>query len=69
MHRYTAVVERDAKTGLLVGHIPGWPGAHSQAATVDELRENLQEVVAMLLEDGEPQLVTEFVGTETVEVA
>ena len=69
MHRYTAVVERDAETGLLVGYVPGWPGAHSQASTVDELRENLQEVIAMLLEDGDPQLVTEFVGTEIVEVA
>ena len=54
---------------MLVGHVPGWPGAHSQAATVDELRENLREVIAMLLEDGEPRFVTEFVGTETVEVA
>jgi predicted RNase H-like HicB family nuclease len=69
MHRYTAVVERDSETGLLVGYVPGWPGAHSQAATADELRENLREVIAMLLEDGEPRLVTEFVGTETVEVA
>jgi predicted RNase H-like HicB family nuclease len=69
MRTYTAVVERDATTGVLVGYVPGWPGAHTQADTLDELRANLREVVELLLEDGEPQLQTEFVGTETVEVA
>jgi predicted RNase H-like HicB family nuclease len=66
---YTAVVERDTETGLLVGHIPGFRGAHSQAATMEELEANLAEVVAMLLEDGEPHLEAEFVGTQTVRVA
>ena len=46
-----------------------WPGAHSQGATLDELQANLQEVVAMLLEDGEPQLEAEFIGTQTIRVA
>jgi len=69
MRNFTAVVEKDADTGLFVGYIPGWPGAHSQGATLDELRENLLEVVAMLLEDGEPKLEAEFVGTQTLRVA
>jgi hypothetical protein len=30
------------------------------------LNQNLREVVAMLLEDGEPQLDTEFVGIQTI---
>ncbi len=66
---FTAVIERDTQTGLLVGYIPGFRGAHSQAATMEELEANLAEVVAMLLEDGEPNLETEFVGTQTVRVA
>ena len=69
MRSYTAVIERDPATGLFVGYVPGWPGAHSQGGTVDELRENLEEVIAMLLEDGEPTLEGEFVGTQTVKVA
>ena len=69
MRSYTAVVERDTETGLLVGHIPGFRGAHSQAAIMDELQANLVEVVAMLLEDGEPHFETEFVGIQTVRVA
>lgn len=68
MKTYTAVVEKCPQTGLFIGHIPGFIGAHSQGATMDELHENLREVVEMLLEDGEPQLETEFVGTQLVAV-
>lgn len=69
MRTFTAVVERCHDTGLYVGHVPGFPGAHSQGATVDELAENLKEVVAMLVEDGDPVLETDFVGTQNVVVA
>lgn len=69
MHAYTAVIERCPDTQLYVGYVPGFPGAHSQAETLDELNANLQEVIAMLLDDGEPKLETEFVGTQTVIVA
>lgn len=68
MKTFTAVVERDADTGLFVGWVPGFPGAHSQGETLDELRANLREVVEMLLEDGVPELKSEFVGTQTVDV-
>ena len=56
MRNFTAVLEKDADTGLYVGCVPGWPGAHSQGDTLDELRKNLEEVITMLLEDGEPKL-------------
>ena len=69
MRSYTAVVERCADTGLFVGYVPGFPGAHSQGETLDELRENLREVIAMLLEDGEPELESQFVGTQAIEVS
>lgn len=68
MKSLTAVVERDSETGLLVGYVPGFPGAHTQAASLDELQSNLQEVIEMLLEDGEPQLEAEFVGIQTISV-
>ena len=66
MKEYTAVIEQDPETGLYVGFVPGFPGAHSQAATLDELNTNLREVMGMLLEDGEPILEGEFVGTQRV---
>ena len=69
MRTFNVVVERDPDTSLFVGYVPGWPGAHSQGKTLDELQRNLQEVIAMLLEDGEPRLESEFVGVQTVRVA
>lgn len=69
MKTYTAVVERCPDTGLYVGYVPGFPGAHSQAETLDELNRNLQEVIEMLLEDGEPILEGQFVGTQTVTIS
>ena len=68
MHTYTAVVERCRETGLYVGYVPGFPGAHSQGETLDELNANLREVIALILEDGMPRMVGEYVGTQTVVV-
>lgn len=69
MRTYTAVIERDPDTGVYVGFVPGFPGAHSQGESLDELQAKLQEVITMLLEDGEAPLETEFVGTQTIRVA
>ena len=69
MKNFTAVIERDADTGLYVGWVPGFAGAHSQGETLDEPRSNLQEVIEMLLEEGDPRLDSVFIGTQTVEVA
>ncbi|MFO7976172.1 MAG: type II toxin-antitoxin system HicB family antitoxin [Candidatus Hydrogenedentota bacterium] len=68
MRTFTAVVEKCPDTGLYVGYIPGFAGAHSQGETLDELRRNLNEVVTMLLEDGEPTLESEFAGLQTITV-
>ena len=69
MRTFHVVVERDPDTGLYVGSVPGWPGAHAQGASLDELERNLREVIEMLLEDGEPVLESEFVGVQTIQVA
>jgi len=62
------VVERDLDTAQLVGYVPGWPGAHTQGADIDELQQNLGEVIEMLLEDGEAVLESEFVDVRTIQV-
>ncbi|MFH1096029.1 MAG: type II toxin-antitoxin system HicB family antitoxin [Candidatus Desantisbacteria bacterium] len=69
MKTYTGVIEHCSDTGLYVGYVPGFPGAHSQAETLDELHQNLQEVIEMLLMDGEPKLESEFIGIQNVMVA
>ena len=65
---WTAVIEYCKDTNLYIGHIPGVSGAHSQGATLDELNANLREVLHMVLEDGEPDLKTEFVGTQQITI-
>ena len=66
MKFYTAVIERCPQTNLLIGYIPGIPGAHTQAETLDELQDNLKEVLSLILEDGEPVVESEFWGTQLV---
>jgi len=55
MKTFRAIVEKCPQTGLYVGYVPDFPGAHAQAETLDELQENLCEVLSMLLEDGKPE--------------
>ena len=50
---FAAVIEYCKDTNLYVGYVPGISGAHSQGATLDELNSNLQEVLSLIMEDGE----------------
>ena len=68
MRTFTAIVEQDSATNLYVGYVPGFPGAHSQGETLDELHENLREVIEMLLEDKQVIFNTTFVGTQQIVV-
>ncbi len=69
---FTAYIEYDPDIKLYCGTIPGLPGAHSQGATLDELRLNLQEVIELILEEqrsrGEPVVVEPFVGIQQIAV-
>ena len=51
MFKFTAYIEKDPETGYYVGIVPGIPGAHTQAESLDELNENLKEVVELCLEE------------------
>ena len=64
---YTAIIEQDTATGYYVAYIPDLPGAHTQAETLEELKDNLQEVVALVLEDNPDQTPeSHFIGTQLV---
>ncbi|MEN9897561.1 MAG: hypothetical protein RLZZ66_1210 [Pseudomonadota bacterium] len=69
MKTFTAIVEQCIETGLYIGFVPGFSGAHTQAETLDELNQNLKEVIEMLLEDGVPAIENRFVGLQNIEVA
>jgi predicted RNase H-like HicB family nuclease len=64
-------VELDTETNLYVGIVPGVPGAHTQAATLDELQENLKEVLELCLEENKEMntKLPKFVGLQQIEVA
>ena len=51
MRTFSAYVEWDPETKLYVGIVPEVPGAHTQAATLDEWRTNLEEVLELCLEE------------------
>ena len=71
MRTFTAYVEFDPETKLYVATVPGLPGAHTQAQSLDELQMNLKEVVELCLEEfeGSPDQLPRFVGIQSVEVA
>ncbi|MDA8165097.1 MAG: type II toxin-antitoxin system HicB family antitoxin [Desulfobacteraceae bacterium] len=71
MRTFTAYIEWDPETSLYVGTIPGIPGAHTQAASLDELQANLKEVLELCLGEykGELQDLPTFVGVQQIEVA
>lgn len=71
MTTLTAYIEFDEETRLFVGVVPGVPGAHTQAASLDELRANLEEVLGLCLEENADlrDRLPKFVGVQQIEVA
>ena len=69
MRTFAAYVQYDEASQLYVGIVPGIRGAHTQAASLDELRENLKEVLTLCLAEGEGgEDLPRFVGLQQVEV-
>ncbi|MDP2167671.1 MAG: type II toxin-antitoxin system HicB family antitoxin [Thermodesulfovibrionales bacterium] len=72
MYRTIGYIEKDTETGLYVAVVPGIPGAHTQAETLDELQRNLKEVVELCLEEMDEESkrnLPEFIGIQQIEVA
>ena len=71
MYKITSYIEKDPETGLYIGIVPGIPGAHTQAETLDELQKNLKEVIELCLEEmsaEEKKQIPEFIGVQQIEV-
>lgn len=49
--KFAAYIEKDVETGSYVAIVPGIPGAHTQADTLDELQIRLKEVIELCLEE------------------
>jgi predicted RNase H-like HicB family nuclease len=60
---FFVVIEKD-EDGLFVGEVPQLKACYSQGRTIDELLQNMEEVIALALEDQEDLQTTEFVGVQ-----
>ena len=47
---FTAIVYRDRESGDFVASVPALPGCHTQARSLDKLRERIQEAIELCLE-------------------
>jgi len=66
--QFNVIVERDAE-GYYVASVPGLPGCHTQAKSLDELMVRTREAIELVLETaGEPPEPLDFVGVQTVTV-
>jgi predicted RNase H-like HicB family nuclease len=48
-------------TDLYVGFVPGFPGAHSQGETIEELNRNLNEVIELQIAKDIDLPIDEFI--------
>jgi predicted RNase H-like HicB family nuclease len=68
--QFTIIIERDPESGWLVGSVSELPGCYSQARTMAELEENMQEAIQVYLETTgeETKPYPVFVGLQRLEV-
>ena len=65
---FDVVVERDSE-GFFVATVPALPGCHTQAQSLDQLMERVQEAIALYLEvEGDSGNELDFVGVQQVAV-
>ncbi|MBW6516937.1 MAG: type II toxin-antitoxin system HicB family antitoxin [ANME-2 cluster archaeon] len=70
MKQFTIVIEQD-EDGIYVASVPELEGCHTQAKTLDELKERMKEAIELYLEvesDLVDEVPLEFVGIQKVEV-
>ena len=69
--KIVAYIEKDVELGCYVAVVPGLPGAHTHADTLDELQIKLKEVIELCFEDMGPEereALPEFVGVQQIEI-
>lgn len=67
--KFTILIQKDPTTNLYIGYVPGMVGAHSQGESIEELKSNLKEAISLCIEEGEPFILSEYIGTDELEVA
>lgn len=71
-YRFTAEITKDNEVNQYIGIVPGLPGAHTQAPTLDELQINLQDVIQLCIREmteEEISNIPDFVGFQQISIA
>lgn len=71
-YRFTAEITKDNEINQYIGIVPGLPGAHTQAPTLDELQINLQDVIQLCIQEMSEEEISnipDFVGFQQISVA
>ncbi|MDZ7336736.1 MAG: type II toxin-antitoxin system HicB family antitoxin [candidate division KSB1 bacterium] len=67
MYNFTVLIEKD-EDGFYVATVPALKSCYTQAKTMEELYPRIKEVIALCLEEQQPQFM-QFVGIQQVEIA
>jgi predicted RNase H-like HicB family nuclease len=65
---FSVIVERDEE-GYYVASVPELPGCHTQARSLDKLRDRVREAIELCLEvENDPRTGVEFVAFQRVTI-
>ena len=64
---FNVVIEKD-EDDYYIATVPALPGCHTQAKSLDELRERIKEAIEVYLEVTKSAGAREFIGVQVVEV-
>ena len=67
-HNFTVLIEQ-GEDGAYVATVPALKSCYTQANSIPELLEKVQEVIALCLEENEAPIYAKFVGIQQIEVA
>jgi len=67
LYNFTVLIEKD-EDGFYVATVPALKSCYTQAKTLEELYPRIKEVIALCLEEEQPQLM-QFIGLQQVEFA
>ena len=65
---FSVIVERD-EAGYYIASVPELRGCHTQARSLDKLRERIREAIELCLDvEGDDSTPTEFIGVQRVTI-
>jgi predicted RNase H-like HicB family nuclease len=68
IHSFTVLIEQ-GEDGFYVATVPALKSCYTQAGSIPELLEKVQEVIELCLEENEAPIFAKFVGVQQIEVA